>query len=50
MTHQVDSYRFVDFITRKVVESWIAREGGGVLTAVTIKKMEKQYANICTYR
>lgn len=26
MTHQVDSYRFTDFMTRKVVEGWIARE------------------------
>ena len=26
MTHQVDSYRFVDFVTRKVVQGWIARE------------------------
>jgi hypothetical protein len=26
MTHKVDSYRFVDFMTRKVVEGWIERE------------------------
>ena len=26
MTHKVDSYRFVDFMTRKVAEGWIARE------------------------
>lgn len=26
MTHQVDSYRFVDFMTRRVVEGWIAKE------------------------
>ena len=28
MTHEVNSYRFVDFMTRKVVEGWIAREEG----------------------
>jgi len=27
MTHEVDSYRFVDFITRQVVKGWIAKEG-----------------------
>ena len=26
MTRPVDSYRFVDFLTRKAVEGWIARE------------------------
>lgn len=26
MTHQVDPYRFTDFVTRKVVEGWIAKE------------------------
>ena len=26
MTHQVDSFRFVDFMTRKVVEGWITKE------------------------
>lgn len=26
MTQKVDSYRFVDFMTRKVAEGWIARE------------------------
>jgi hypothetical protein len=26
MSHEVDSYRFVDFVTRRVVEGWIAKE------------------------
>jgi len=26
MIHLVDSYRFVDFMTRKVVEGWVAKE------------------------
>ena len=29
MTEKVDSYRFVDFLTRKVVEGWIAKEEPG---------------------
>lgn len=29
MSDTVDSYRFVDFLTRKVVEGWIAREEPG---------------------
>jgi hypothetical protein len=28
MTHQVDSFRFVDFMTRKVVEGWVEKEKG----------------------
>ncbi len=38
MTHQVDSYRFVDFLTRKVVQAWIAREEPKVIPWTPLRK------------
>jgi hypothetical protein len=38
MANEVDSFRFVDFLTRKVIQSWIALEDGGEIPWTPLEK------------